>query len=128
MVLLGQVLPQLGTNFPVYSIDLGGRFRHAITIEPVEVDLPAALLPCRLNQSIDKLQSSWSSLCFSPAQKVAPSGLHNSLTLVPSLMSHMSSVSLKRVPQSRIASMPGRLRRDALNVSKSWIRNGLIGT
>ena len=97
-------------------------------IEPVEVDFPAALLPRGLNQSIDKLQSSRSSLRFSPLQKVAPSGPPNSLTLVPSLMSHMSSVSLKRVPRSRIASIPGRLRRDALKASKSWIRNGRIGT
>ena len=94
----------------------------------MEVDFPAALLPRGLNQSIDKLQSSRSSLRFNPSQKVVPSGPSNSLTLVPSLMSYMSSVSLKRVPRSRIASIPGRLRRDALKVSKSWIRNGRIGT
>ena len=107
---------------------LGGRLRHAITIEPVEVDLPAALFPRGLNQSIDRLQSSRSSFRFSPSQKGAPSGPANSLTLVPSLMSHMSSVSLKRLPRSSIASIPGRLRRDALKASKSWIINGLIGT
>ena len=99
-----------------------------MTIEPVEVDFPAALLPRGLNQSIDKLQASRSSPRFSPSQKTAPSGSPNSLTLIPSLMSHMSSVSLKRVPRSRIASIPGRLRRRALKASKSCIRNGRIGT
>ena len=98
---------------------LGGRFRQAIVIKPAEVDFPAALLPHGLNQSIDKLQSSWSSLCSSPFQEIAPSGLLNSLTLVLSLISHMPSVSLKKVPQSKIASIPRQLRSDALKVSKS---------
>src|ERR1700678_2109034 len=97
-------------------------------IEPMEVDFHAALLPRGLNQSIDKLHSNRSSLRFSPSQKLTPSGLPNFLTPVPSRISHMSSVSLIRVPRSRIASIPGQLRRVDLKASKSWIMNDWIGT
>jgi hypothetical protein len=95
--------------------------------KPVDTDFPAALFPRGLNQSTDRLQSNLSSFRLSPSTNGSPSGPNISFTPTPSLISHVSFVSLKRVPRSRIASIPGRLRKDALNASKSWRRKGRIG-